>query len=166
MQIIVLNSQSLFDIAIQHTGNVMNAFAIALENNISIGESLTPGRIISIPNVIVNSDILNYYKNKCLSKQLTVCTFCTNQIQSKVQIVNKVREGRPHIVDAIKNGEIAMVVNTVGSMPESVADSHSIRSSALQQRIPVYTTVAGADAISQGLNSINDTKVYRLQEMN
>ena len=83
-----------------------------------------------------------------------------------VQIVNKVREGRPHIVDAIKNGEIAMVVNTVGSMPESVADSHSIRSSALQQRIPVYTTVAGADAISQGLNSINDTKVYRLQEMN
>ncbi|KGQ70547.1 carbamoyl phosphate synthase large subunit [Chelonobacter oris] len=82
-----------------------------------------------------------------------------------VQIVNKVREGRPHIVDAIKNGEIAMVINTVGSMPESVADSHSIRSSALQQRIPVYTTVAGADAISQGLNSLNGTEVYRLQEM-
>ncbi|TNH01943.1 carbamoyl-phosphate synthase large subunit [Testudinibacter sp. TR-2022] len=83
-----------------------------------------------------------------------------------VQIVNKVREGRPHIVDAIKNGEIAMVINTVGSMPESVADSHSIRSSSLQQRIPVYTTIAGAAAISQGLNSINETEVYRLQEMN
>ncbi|TNG91356.1 carbamoyl-phosphate synthase large subunit, partial [Pasteurellaceae bacterium USgator41] len=83
-----------------------------------------------------------------------------------VQIVNKVREGRPHIVDAIKNGEIAMVINTVGSMPESVSDSHSIRSSSLQQRIPVYTTIAGAAAISQGLNSINETEVYRLQEMN
>ena len=64
MEITVLHNQSLFDIAIQHTGNVMNAFAIALENKISIGESLTSGRIISIPNVIVNSDILNYYKNK------------------------------------------------------------------------------------------------------
>lgn len=83
-----------------------------------------------------------------------------------VQIVNKVREGRPHIVDAIKNGEIAMVINTVGSMPESVSDSHSIRSSSLQQRIPVYTTIAGAEAISQGLQSINETEVYRLQEMN
>ncbi|MGV6987901.1 carbamoyl-phosphate synthase large subunit [Testudinibacter sp. P80/BLE/0925] len=83
-----------------------------------------------------------------------------------VQIVNKVREGRPHIVDAIKNGEIAMVINTVGSMPESVADSHSIRSNSLQQRIPVYTTIAGAEAISQGLKSLNDTEVYRLQEMN
>ncbi|MGR3806755.1 carbamoyl-phosphate synthase large subunit [Pasteurella testudinis] len=83
-----------------------------------------------------------------------------------VQIVNKVREGRPHIVDAIKNGEIAMVINTVGSMPESVSDSHSIRSSSLQQRIPVYTTIAGAEAISQGLKSLNDTEVYRLQEMN
>ena len=40
------------------------------------------------------------------------------------QIVNKVREGRPHIVDAIKNGEIAMVINTVGNQPETVADSH------------------------------------------
>lgn len=82
-----------------------------------------------------------------------------------VQIMNKVREGRPHIVDAIKNGDIAMVINTVGSMPESVADSHSIRSNALQQRIPVYTTIAGADAISQGLESMNQTDVYRLQEM-
>lgn len=82
-----------------------------------------------------------------------------------VQIVNKVREGRPHIVDAIKNGEIAMIINTAGAQPESVADSHSIRTSALQMRIPLYTTIAGGEALSQGLESLQQTQVYRLQDM-
>ncbi|MBE2896983.1 carbamoyl-phosphate synthase large subunit [Pasteurellaceae bacterium HPA106] len=82
-----------------------------------------------------------------------------------VQIVNKVREGRPHIVDAIKNGEIAMIINTAGAQPESVADSHSIRTSALQMRIPLYTTIAGGEALSQGLESLRQTQVYRLQDM-
>ncbi|MBE2895128.1 carbamoyl-phosphate synthase large subunit [Spirabiliibacterium falconis] len=82
-----------------------------------------------------------------------------------VQIVNKVREGRPHIVDAIKNSEIAMIINTAGAQPESVADSHSIRTSALQMRIPLYTTIAGGEALSQGLESLQHTHVYRLQDM-
>ncbi|KLT71850.1 hypothetical protein PL75_11435, partial [Neisseria arctica] len=60
-----------------------------------------------------------------------------------VQAVNKVLEGRPHIVDAIKNGEIALVENTVGSDAQSVADSHSIRRTALTARGLQYTTVAG-----------------------
>ncbi|MDO9992717.1 carbamoyl-phosphate synthase large subunit [Glaesserella parasuis] len=81
------------------------------------------------------------------------------------QIVNKVREGRPHIVDAIKNGEIAMVINTVNGEPEVIADSHSIRRTALQQRVPVYTTIAGADAISYAVEHINEFEVYSVQEL-
>lgn len=81
------------------------------------------------------------------------------------QIVNKVREGRPHIVDAIKNGEIAMVINTVNGEPEVIADSHSIRRTALQQRVPVYTTIAGADAISYAVEHINEFGVYSVQEL-
>lgn len=82
-----------------------------------------------------------------------------------VQTVNKVREGRPHIVDAIKNGEIALVINTVESDPQSVADSHSIRRSALTQRVPQYTTVAGGEAMSEGVKNLNHTGVYSVQEL-
>lgn len=81
------------------------------------------------------------------------------------QIVNKVREGRPHIVDAIKNGEIAMVINTVNGEPEVITDSHSIRRTALQQRVPVYTTIAGANAISYAVEHINEFGVYSVQEL-
>ncbi|MDU8925069.1 carbamoyl-phosphate synthase large subunit [Pasteurellaceae bacterium LIM206] len=81
------------------------------------------------------------------------------------QAVNKVREGRPNIVDAIKNGEIAMVINTVGSLPESIADSHSIRSSALQQRVFIQTTLAAAEALTEGVKSIDGCDVYSLQEL-
>ena len=81
------------------------------------------------------------------------------------QIVNKVREGRPHIVDAIKNGEIAIVINTVCSQAESIADSHSIRSSALKQRVPLYTTIAGSEAISLSIGNLDNNDVYSVQEL-
>lgn len=81
-----------------------------------------------------------------------------------VQTVNKVREGRPHIVDAIKNGEIALLVNTVNGESEVITDSHEIRRTALQQRIPVYTTIAAADAIVEGIKHIQQFNVYSLQE--
>ena len=82
-----------------------------------------------------------------------------------VQTVNKVPEGRPHIVDAIKNGEIALVVNTTASNPQEIADSHSIRRSALTQRVPQYTTVAGGEAMSEGAKSLNNMGVYSVQEL-
>ena len=82
-----------------------------------------------------------------------------------VQVVNKVLEGRPHIVDAIKNGDIALVVNTVTSDAQSVSDSHSIRRSALTQRVPQYTTVAGGEAMSEGVKSMNALGVYSVQEL-
>lgn len=83
-----------------------------------------------------------------------------------VQTVNKVREGRPHIVDAIKNGEIAIVINTVGNLPESVSDSHSIRRSALQQKVFYQTTLAGAEALIEGVKSLDQYDVYPLQQIN
>lgn len=82
-----------------------------------------------------------------------------------VQTVNKVREGRPHIVDAIKNGEIALVINTVNGDPEVIIDSHSIRRTALQQRIPIYTTIAAAQAIAEGIKHIQQFDVYSVQEL-
>lgn len=63
----------------------------------------------------------------------------------KVETVNKVLEGRPHIVDALKNGEVQMVFNTTEGA-QSVRDSRSIRVTALTQKIPCITTAAGAKA--------------------
>lgn len=82
-----------------------------------------------------------------------------------VQVVNKVLEGRPHIVDMIKNGDIAVVVNTVSHEAQSIQDSHSIRRTALNNRIPLYTTIAGGEAMSEGVKSLNDTDVYSVQEL-
>jgi carbamoyl-phosphate synthase large subunit len=62
-----------------------------------------------------------------------------------VSVVNKVLEGRPHCVDAIRSGEVQLVINTA-STPQSIADSFTIRRSALTHGIPHYTTMAGARA--------------------
>ena len=64
----------------------------------------------------------------------------------KVTPVNKVAEGRPHVVDMIKNGDISLIVNTVEESRNAVSDSRSIRTSALAHRITYYTTIAGARA--------------------
>jgi carbamoyl-phosphate synthase large subunit len=60
-------------------------------------------------------------------------------------VVNKVMEGRPHCVDAIRNGEIQLVINTTGS-GRAVTDSFDIRRGALTTGVPHYTTMAGARA--------------------
>ena len=82
-----------------------------------------------------------------------------------VQVVNKVTESRPHIVDSIKNGEIDLVVNTVSSNIQSVKDSHSIRHSAVNMRIPLYTTIAGALAMSEGVSQLSNTQIYSMQDL-
>ncbi len=81
------------------------------------------------------------------------------------QPVNKVREGRPHIVDMIKNGEIALVINTSGSTGNEISDSQEIRRSALSQRVPQYTTVAGGEAISFGVKALSEINVFSVQEL-
>jgi carbamoyl-phosphate synthase large subunit len=80
-----------------------------------------------------------------------------------VTAVNKVIEGRPHIVDMIKNHEIAMVVNTVEEKRSAISDSRTIRTSALQARVVTYTTIAGAEAAIQGMLHMDELRVYDLQ---
>ena len=67
--------------------------------------------------------------------------------------VNKVREGRPHIVDAMKNGEISMVFNTTDGA-KALADSKDIRRTALLNHIPYYTTLAGAVAVTRAVAAL------------
>lgn len=82
-----------------------------------------------------------------------------------VTAVNKVMEGRPHIVDMIKNGEVAMIVNTVDERRASIQDSYSLRRSALQGRVTYFTTIAGARAACTGLGDMQEMRVYPLQEL-
>ena len=78
--------------------------------------------------------------------------------------VNKVLEGRPHIVDALKNGEVQMVFNTTEGA-QSVKDSRSIRTTALTQKIPCITTAAGARAAVRAIEAMRagDLEVAPLQ---
>jgi carbamoyl-phosphate synthase large subunit len=78
--------------------------------------------------------------------------------------INKVLEGRPHIVDAIKNGEIAYIVNTTEGR-QAITDSFSIRRSALQQHVTYSTTVAGAAALLHSLDFRTNAAVISLQEL-
>ncbi len=79
--------------------------------------------------------------------------------------VNKVAEGRPHVVDMIKNGEIALIVNTVEEKRTAVRDSYVIRRAALQNRVTVYTTLFGARAACNGMEQAQELNVYVLQDL-
>jgi carbamoyl-phosphate synthase large subunit len=83
-----------------------------------------------------------------------------------VTIVNKVAEGRPHIVDMIKNGDISLIINTVEEKRSAISDSRSIRTSAVQQRVTYYTTIAGARAACEGMRHMKGALVpYDLQSL-
>jgi carbamoyl-phosphate synthase large subunit len=77
--------------------------------------------------------------------------------------VNKVAEGRPHIVDMVKNGEIVMMVNTVEDRRAAVRDSYQIRRTALQHRVSLFTTLAGARAGCMGIEQVRELRAYRMQ---
>ncbi len=80
-------------------------------------------------------------------------------------VVNKVTEGRPHVVDMIKNNEIVLVINTVEERRNAIADSRQIRTSALLARVTTFTTIAGAEAAVQGMAHMDNLGVVSLQEM-
>ena len=87
-----------------------------------------------------------------------------------VRVVNKVKDGRPHIVDLIKNGEISLVFTTVDETRTAIADSRSIRTSAQAQGVTYYTTISAARAVMDGLlASQNGNKqlleVYSIQNL-
>ncbi len=81
-----------------------------------------------------------------------------------VKRVNKVTEGRPHIVDMIKNDEVSLIINTTDG-PQAIADSADIRRSALQHKVYYTTTMAGAEAVVEALRSEGLKEVHRLQEL-
>ena len=82
-----------------------------------------------------------------------------------VEAVNKVAEGRPHIVDMIKNDEIAMVINTVEEKRSAIQDSYAIRREALNDEIPTFTTIAGARAAVIGMKTMRELVPYAVQAL-
>ncbi len=79
--------------------------------------------------------------------------------------VNKVAEGRPHVVDMIKNGEIVFIINTVEEKRTAIRDSYQIRRAALQRRVTLYTTLAGARAAANGMAQAGELRVYSVQDL-
>jgi carbamoyl-phosphate synthase large subunit len=79
--------------------------------------------------------------------------------------VNKVKEGRPDIVDMIKNGEISLVFTTVDENRSEIADSRSIRTTSQANKVTYYTTISAAAAVVEGLGAINELEVYDLQTL-
>jgi carbamoyl-phosphate synthase large subunit len=82
-----------------------------------------------------------------------------------VKTVNKVMDGRPHIVDMVKAGEIQLVFTTVDETRTAIADSRHIRTAALAQRVTYYTTMAGCEAAIEAMQHQDDLSVRSLQEL-
>ena len=82
-----------------------------------------------------------------------------------VRVVNKVKDGRPHIADMVKAGEIQLVYTTVDETRTAIADSRYIRTAALAHRVTYYTTMAGAEAATEALKHQDSLSVVSLQEL-
>ncbi len=78
--------------------------------------------------------------------------------------VNKVREGRPHVVDLIKNDRVSLVVNTTENR-QAIRESHSIRREAVHRKVTYYTTIAAAKATCVALDHLDAVEVNRLQDL-
>ena len=91
-----------------------------------------------------------------------VCTKGTGlyleSVKIRVNYVNKVLEGRPHIVDMIKNKEIALIFNTTEGN-QSISDSFSLRQAALYTNVPYYTTISGCNAVLLALENLSKNKL-------
>ena len=102
---------------------------------------------------IVPAKRLNELGFKLIATRGTAQFLAENGVD--VAPINKVMEGRPHIVDAMKNGDVQLVVNTTEG-EKSLADSKSIRRTALENKIPYYTTLAGAEAAVAAIAALRD----------
>ena len=81
------------------------------------------------------------------------------------KLINKIKDGRPHIVDALKGGDIQLVFTTVDETRTAIADSRYIRQAALANRVTYYTTMAGCEAAVEGMKHQNGLLVQSLQEL-
>ena len=81
------------------------------------------------------------------------------------KVVNKVSEGRPSVIDKIKNHEIQLVITTSNESRGEISDARDIRMAALANRVTYYTTIAGGRAAVEGIKHLTDAQVCSLQEM-
>ena len=97
-----------------------------------------------------------------------VATHGTAKVLAKAGVscrrANKVREGRPHIVDMIKNGEIDLIVNTTEGK-QAINESHSIRAEAVRKGVTYYTTLGAAVATCEAIEHLDNSDVNRLQDL-
>ena len=81
------------------------------------------------------------------------------------KVVNKVSDGRPNVLDKIKNHEIQLVITTSNESRGEIGDARAIRMAALANRVTYFTTIAGGRAAVEGIKHLEDAQVYSLQEM-
>jgi carbamoyl-phosphate synthase large subunit len=82
-----------------------------------------------------------------------------------VKLVNKIKDGRPHIADMVKAGDVQLVFTTVDETRTAIADSRYIRTAAIANRVTYYTTMAGCEAATEALKHQDDLTVVSLQEL-
>ena len=155
------------------TGEVMGigvdfneAFAKA---QLSAGENLPRSGLAFISVRDRDKDEVQRLAKELYQMEFRLCaTHGTNEVIQKCGVecqgVNKVREGQPHVVDMLKNDEINLIINTTEGK-KAVADSYSIRRTALQHNVFYTTTMAGAFATIQALKCLDTDKVNCLQDL-
>ncbi len=154
------------------TGEVMGVgatFGEALfKSQLGAGAALPPGGTVFLsvkdedkPRTIEVARLLHELGYQLVATRGTAAAIEAAGIP--VKVVNKVKDGRPHIVDLLKNGEVALVITTVAENRSQIADSRSIRTTALAQRVTYYTTIAGGRAAVEGMRHFDRLEVYDLQ---
>jgi carbamoyl-phosphate synthase large subunit len=156
------------------TGEVMGVgrtFGEAmLKSQLGAGSKLpTKGRVVlTVKNndkqrtVKVASDLLNLGFTLSATKGTAAALM---EAGIPVELCNKVKDGRPHIADMIKAGDVQLVFTTVDETRTAIADSRYIRTAAIANRVTYYTTMAGCEAATEAMKHGDDVMVYSLQEL-
>jgi len=126
------------------------------------GKAFVSVRDVDKPGVVAIARQLSELGFKLIATQGTAGVLQQSGIE--VQIINKVQEGRPHVVDMIKNKQVDLIFNTTEGR-RAIADSAAIRRSALQNKVYYTTTLAGADAVCKAIAHEGEMTVERLQDL-
>ena len=156
------------------TGEVMGVgrtFGEALfKSQLGSGSVLPPSGTVFIsvrdedkPKAIVVASKLLDNGYQLVATRGTAAAFAHAGIDCK--IVNKVSDGRPNIIDKIKNHEVQLVITTSNESRGEISDAREIRMAALANRVTYYTTIAGGSAAVEGIKHLKDAQVYSLQQM-
>ncbi|MDY6009766.1 MAG: carbamoyl-phosphate synthase large subunit [Duodenibacillus sp.] len=156
------------------TGEVMGVgrtFGEALfKSQLGTGEQLPPAGTVFLsvrnedkPRAIVVAAELLHAGYEIVATRGTAAYLASAGIDCKR--VNKVSDGRPNIIDKIKNHEVQLVITTSNESRGEISDAREIRMAALANRVVYYTTIAGGRAAVEGIKHLKEAQVYSLQEM-